>query len=446
MSQVVHHSAWSEVLTESFNQRVQRLPNDQNSFFYQVRKRALTNFNQLGLPTLKNEAYKYTPITGVLSKTFDFRQPPTTPTLTSKAIEQALFNTMDAHHIVLLNGKFSEKHSFINGQRKDLVILNFQEAYRQYGEVFRNHFARHANDETDAFTALNTALFEDGVFIKVADHTVIEKPLIVYHITDANLHNTITYPRLLVLAGEHSQCSVGEFYPTVGTQASFVNTVSEIMLAENAHVAYYKLQTHKGNAYQVGNTQCYQAKQSVLNTYTITLEGVFMRNNLNVVLNAEHCETNMYGLYLLRRKQHVDNHTTVDHQKPHAFSNELYKGIINEQATGVFNGKIYVRPHAQKTNAFQSNNNILLSKYATIHAKPQLEIWADDVKCSHGSTTGQLDRQQLFYLRARGIHEKTARNILLKAFAHEVIEKVRLAALKDYLNNALDEKLNALHS
>lgn len=446
MSQIIHHSAWREVLRESFSQQMQRLPNDQNSFFYKVKKRAFTTFNQLGLPTLKDEAYKYTPVTGVLSKTFDLSQPPTTATLASQAIEQALLKTIDAYHIVLLNGQFSEKHSLMNGQRKDVAILSFQEAYRQYGEVFCNHFARHTSDEKDAFTALNTALFADGVFIKIADHTVIKKPLLVYHITDATTPCTITYPRLLVVVGKHSQCSIGEFYPTIGLQASFVNTVSEIMLAENAHIDYYKLQTDIEHAYQIGNTQCYQDKQSVLNTHTITLDGVLIRNNLNVVLNAEHCETNMYGLYLLRRKQHVDNHTVVDHQKPHSLSNELYKGIISEQATGVFNGKIYVRPHAQKTNAFQANNNILLSNYATIHAKPQLEIWADDVKCSHGNTTGQLDRQQLFYLRTRGLHEKTARNILLKAFIHEVIEKVQLAALKDYLNNLLEEKLNALHS
>ena len=217
----------------------------------------------------------------------------------------------------------------------------------------------------------------------------------------------------------------------------FTNAVAEVILQRSAQMNYYVLQTKMGHQhYQVNTTQCQQAQHSTLNTYTFTWSGALVRNNLSSTIDAPHSEANMYGLYYLRRQQHVDNCTTIDHRKPHTYSNELYKGIMMDKSTGIFNGRIYVRPEAQKTNALQTNNNLVLSNHATLHTKPQLEIWADDVKCSHGATTGRFDAEQLFYLRTRGLQENTAQRLLRQAFASEVIDKIPLATLREQLHSS----------
>ena len=220
------------------------------------------------------------------------------------------------------------------------------------------------------------------------------------------------------------------------------NQVDEIILGENAQGSLYKIQDDCETSYAVGETKVYQPNNSRFSAITITLNGAVIRNNLNIDVDGEGCEANMYGLYLTKGKTHVDNQTEVDHIKPNSYSNELYKGIMDENSKGVFNGKIYVRREAQKTNAFQSNNNVLLSDTATVNTKPQLEIWADDVKCSHGCTIGQLDEEAVFYLRSRGIEEDSARAMILRAFAREVLEKIEYQGLKEYVENEITKRLS----
>lgn len=409
---------------------------------YRAKQQAWHTFGQLGFPSLKNEAYKYTPITDTLAEVFDLSQPSAASELTQEAILPLLHHQMDAYQLVLLNGQFSTTHSKLSNPEQPLQILTFTEAYQQRQALFLQHFDQYAQDEVDAFAALNTALFEEGIFIHIPDHAVLDKPLFIYHITDARANQGLTYPRLLIAAGQNSQASLVTSWHTLGQHPGFTNAVTEIMLGKDARLDYYTLQTHMGQAYHVNTTQCYQASQSVLNNYTFTWDGLLVRNNLNIHIDAPHSEANLYGLYCLDGQQHADNHTMVNHAKPYTQSHELYKGILAGKATGVFNGRIYVRSEAQKTNAFQASNNLVLTDQATIHTKPQLEIWADDVKCSHGATTGQLDETQLFYLSTRGIPADTARHMLLSAFASDVIDRVPLLALKHYLNQALETKLS----
>ncbi len=399
--------------------------------FYAMRQQALRDFKEHGLPTFKDEAYKYTPIASLLTAYFDANQPTTPVKTTPEGITAVCYHDMDAYHVVLCNGRVS--HTQLEGHEQFIQVLTFQEAYQQQQPEFLQHFAQ-AQSKTDAFTALNTALFEEGLFIHITDHAIVDKPLVLYHYTAASTYQPMTHPRLLIVAGKYSQASIITSWQTIG----FTNAVAEVVLQESAQLDYYSLQTKMGcQNHQVNTTQCQQAQKSKLNTYTLTWSGALVRNNLNISINAPYSETNMYGLYCLRGQQHVDNCTMVDHRQPHTYSNELYKGIMMEESTGVFNGRIYVRPEAQKTNAFQTNNNLVLSSNATLHTKPQLEIWADDVKCSHGATTGQLDEEQLFYLRTRGLHEDTARYLLRQAFADEVINKIPLATLRTQLHNSL---------
>ena len=417
-------------LEQALIQRFETL--DSNHPCYTTRQQAVKEFKQQGLPTLKDEAYKYTPIARLLATYLDLRKPVTSVQSAPAEVPAVRYHPLDAYHIVLLNGRLSTQHTRLAGHEQFMQVLTFQEAYQQ--PAFLAHFAQHAQGKADPFIALNTALFEEGLFIHLTDHAIVAKPLIIYHFTAGSAHQSMTYPRLLVVAGKHSQASIITSWQTTG----FTGAVAEVVVEADARLDYYTLQTQMGQeAYQVHTTQCYQAQQSRMNSYTFTGSGALVRNNLHTMLAAAYSETNMYGLYCLQGQQHVDNFTTVDHRKPHTYSNELYKGIMMDASKGVFNGRIYVRPEAQKTNAWQTNNNLVLSDQATLHTKPQLEIWADDVKCSHGATTGQLDEEQLFYLRTRGLQEGTARSLLRQAFASEVIDKVPLAALQTQLYDSL---------
>jgi Fe-S cluster assembly protein SufD len=239
-----------------------------------------------------------------------------------------------------------------------------------------------------------------------------------------------------------SQLSVIEKSDSIGKQPVFHNFTEEWVVSEKAHLEYCKIQNDDNNHYQITNTVIHQHSTSLLNTFTLTLAGQLIRNNLNIIIDGEHCESHFYGLYLLNGNTLADNHTVVDHRKPNSFSNELYKGIMDGNSKGVFNGKIFVRPHAQKTNAFQSNRNILVSDHASVNTKPQLEIWADDVKCSHGCTSGQLDEEAMFYLRSRGISAPTAQAMLLYAFAREVLTPIQNESLKSYLDQLIAERLH----
>ncbi len=419
---------------EKYSSLTSGLNGEQTADLSQLRHKALDSFNSQGFPQNKSEEYKYTPITKTLLKSLRTDEPQVMEPQTVPPFNEYLLPDLQGHLVVFWNGRLVYcTDDLPHG-------LSIEPIDPQGNSLAESGIGTIANYQKDAFTALNTALFNHGAFIRVAEGSIIDEPVVLYHLWDNKANYMQT--RHLVMAEANSQSQVVEIYRcTSGTENTFHNTVTEVTVDKNAHFSYHKVQTECGENIHVGNTHISQASDSTVKCTTITTEGRMVRNNLNLTVDGSNCESHMYGLYLLHGTNHVDNHTTVDHRLPHSYSNELYKGIINDRAAGVFNGKIFVRQDAQKTNAFQSNKNLLLSDHASMNTKPQLEIWADDVKCSHGATTGQLDDEQLFYLRARGLDKQQARSLLLYAFAQETLEQVTSPVLKDYLDQVIQARL-----
>lgn len=403
------------------------------------RTSALQQFKKLGLPGTKHEEYRFTPILRHLEKNFSWNTKNTESSLSS--IADYLIPELETNVIVLVNGRFNALLSKIVSLDSEITISTLSEAVAAENPAIQKHFNKYLNSETDAFAAMNSALWQEGVFIYVPQNTVVSKPVFVLQINDATQGQVITQTRILAVVEKGSSVSIIEKSDSIGTSFTFHNFAEEWIVEDEAHLEYCKIQNDAGKICQVSNSVIHQSTSSKLNTFTLTLNGQLVRNNLQILIDGEHCESHFYGLYLLNGNTLADNHTVVDHKKPNSFSNEMYKGIMDGNSKGVFNGKIYVRPHAQKTNAFQSNRNILISDTATVNTKPQLEIWADDVKCSHGCTSGQLDEEALFYLRSRGISETNAKAMLLYAFAAEVLEPIQNETLKAYLDHLIAERL-----
>ena len=401
-----------------------------------IRTECYRHLQQTGLPGPKHEEYRYTPLTRTLEK-LDFNKE-------KRTVKPGVFDDdfrlpeVEAVSLVFINGVFDEARSSVE-TLDGLIIKPLAEAFEE--GIGLNHFTRIADYRKDAFVAWNTLTWDNGLYIEVRDNMVVNKPVIVYHLTDATEQQIVTVNRNLIVVGKNAGLTVVQKYNSEGSKPNYVNTVTEAFVSDNSRLDHYSLQDKIGNQIQFNQTQVLQQNSSRVNSYVFTLHGKLIRNNLGLALDGQGCESHMYGLYLLNGDTLADNHTVADHVKPNSFSNELYKGIMDDRSRGVFNGKIYVRPDAQKTNAFQSNRNILLSDDARINTKPQLEIWADDVKCSHGCTTGQLDEEALFYLRSRGIPKPTAKAMLLYAFAGELIEAVALPPVKQYLVKIVRERL-----
>lgn len=404
------------------------------------RREAWEQFRQLELPTSKSEEYRFTPVTRYLEKNFNWKID--NPESTVSSVEECLIPHLDANVIVLVNGRYNASLSKIISPQSEVTITALSEAFRTGHPAIKAHYNKHLNNQSDAYAALNSAAWQEGVFIYVGKNTVVGKPVFILQLNDAAQSQVITQTRVFAVLEKESSVTVIEKSDTTGNQVAFHNFAEEWIVSEGAHLEYCKIQNDAGKICQVSNSVIYQANNSKLNTFTLTLSGQLIRNNLSILIDGENCESHFYGLYLLAGSTHADNHTVVDHRKPNSFSNEMYKGIMDGNSKGVFNGKIYVRPHAQKTNAFQSNRNIIVSDSATINTKPQLEIWADDVKCSHGCTSGQLDEEALFYLRSRGISETNAKAMLLYAFAAEVLAPIQNETLKVYLDNLIAERLH----
>src|SRR5258706_4468311 len=403
------------------------------------RTEALQHFQKLGLPGNKTEEYRFTPITKALEKNFNFDQANPIDSKI-KSIDPFLIPDLEASIIVFINGIYTSDFSKVISPENEIKISDLRKAVNQ--DEAPIYFEKYLKTSADTFSALNSALWQDGVFVQVPAQTKVEKPLLILHINDAEKSQSISHTRLVVVLEEGSELTLIERSGSTGENNIFHTFAEEIIVKENASLDYVKIQNDEGKLHQVANTMIHQSDKSKLNTFTLTLSGALIRNNFNIAIDGENCESHFYGLYLLNGSTLADNHTVVDHLKPNSYSNELYKGVMDGNSKGVFNGKIFVRPHAQKTNAFQSNRNILLTDTATINTKPQLEIWADDVKCSHGCTSGQLDEEALFYLRSRGISLNEAKAILLYAFAVETLQPIKNPALKNYLDSLIAKRLN----
>ena len=414
-----------------------------------ARQSAFDKFRLLGFPSIRNEDWKYTNISRYLREEFALSglvagdESLAAVSAPADVVQKATIPGFDACQIVLVNGVWDG--NFRGALPKGIEVFKVAEVlkdpqfagYFEAGKWGNQHFAH-----------LNTALFTDGLFVRVKDGAAVEKPLHVIHVFTAE-RNLFIQPRHVWVVGRNAQASVVESVVSGGAGVSgagdvklWVNSLTEIFAQTDAKFDHVVLQTAGAGVRLVQHTTVRQRKQSLYNNYTFTLPGAeLVRNDLQARLEEDHTETHLYGLYLAAGGQLVDNHTLVDHQKPHCFSNELYKGVLLEKSTGVFNGKVYVHQDAQKTNAFQQNNNLVISKQATIDSKPELEIYADDVKCSHGSTVGQFSEEALFYLRARGLSEEKAKALLINAFAFDVTEKLKNEAVEAYVNELISQHI-----
>lgn len=409
---------------------------------HQLRSEAMKNFDKLGFPTIRHEEWKYSNVSNLVKQTFDFH---TKTDFNQSDLDKIAMPHLTGNVLYFINGVYNPEISIIATPESKLKVVSFSEAMATQPELIEGYFGKYANYQTDAFTALNTALSNDGVVVQVADNKIVEEPIIIRFISDARMANVGSQPRNLIVVGKNSQVKIAEAYRTVGDEAAFVNTVTEIVVGESAMVDYYKVQDESDKSYHIGTTQVYQQTKSYFYAATATLNGGFVRNNLNVVLDGEHIESHLFGLYVPNGKQHIDNHTLVDHRKPNCESNELYKGILMDKSTGVFNGKIFVQEDAQKTNAYQNCRNVVTSDEAIMNTKPQLEIWADDVKCSHGTTTGQLNDEAIFYMQSRGIPKKEAIRLQLLAFAQDVVSQIKIDSIREYIEALILEKLDGVN-
>ncbi|MDB4922508.1 Fe-S cluster assembly protein SufD [Mucilaginibacter sp.] len=406
-----------------------------------VRLKGFDTFTNSGLPSLRNEEWKYTNISSLFNKEYHVAAVDEKPVLSDVDFLR-LPGHSGANELVFVNGRFMPTLSTIRSPDNQLTLMPLEDAANGiYKELVKEHLGQSSKYLKDGIHALNTSFISGGVFIHIAKKQQLEHPIYLYHVSDARDHHTLSQPRSLVYAGEGSKLQLVETYQTIGTADSFTNQVMEVVVNNDTRMEYYKLQNDSANASQVSTTHIRQAGRSYVHAVTITLNGGMIRNNMNLVLDAAGNETHLYGLYLLNGRTHADNHTLVDNRMPNCFSNQLYKGIVDDNATAVFNGKIMVQPQAQKTNAYQSNKNILLTDQASINTKPQLEIFADDVKCSHGCTVGQLDETALFYLRARGIPKENAQAMLLQAFTADILVQVKPLLLREHIRQLITVQL-----
>ena len=440
MSTTTEKVTFKDRLVSLFGAESKNLFGADSSAIMDKRNAAIESFAKLGFPNKKNEEYKYTNIEAALKGDFVIADAPAR-NLTSKEIEplRLIGNTA---LIVLVNGVYSPSLSSIADLGAGITVDSLSNAYRSNKELVEKHFGIYANVAADAMVALNSAFARDGVFIHIAKNSVLETPVHILNIATAHAH-ILVQPRNLIIIEKGAKATILESFETVDLGAkAFTNSVTEILVEENASLDNYRIQNECDNGLQLNTVEVCQKSGSYFSTNTITLSGSLVRNNLNVVLADKNIESHLFGLYLLDGNQHIDNHTLVDHRMPHCNSNELYKGIIDGKATAVFNGKIFVRQDAQKTNAFQSNKNVLLSDDATINTKPQLEIYADDVKCSHGTTTGRMDEEALFYLQSRGIGRDSAKKLLMHAFAKEVVDAIKLEDLRERVAGLISARLS----
>ncbi len=426
----------TDLYLDSFAQLQEEVEGKQPPWLQQIRQAAISRFSELGFPTPRQEEWKYTevaPIRRTAFKPAGYER----NGLTSERLNELSFGNLQCPRLVFVNGHYSAELSSLNGLPKSVQVQSLAVVLEQDPDRVEAHLARYADYQDHPFVALNTALIQDGALIHVPKGEVIDEPIHLLYLSTAAEEAIAIHPRNLIIAEGGSQVAVLESYVGLQEGVYLTNSVTEIVAAENTVVDHYKVHQESKEAFHIATLQVHQERDSTVRAFNGTLGGELTRNEVNVVLDGEGAECTLDGLYLISGKQHVDNHTRLEHAKPHCGSREMYKGILSEKATGVFHGRIVVLPGAQKTDSKQTNNNLLLSDEALINTKPQLEIYADDVKCTHGATIGQLDPDAIFYLRSRGIDETTARSLLIYAFASQVINRIKV----DLVRTKLDEYL-----
>jgi len=403
--------------------------------FIKVRELALEFLKESEFPTTKDELWKYTSVNSIIKDEFK-----PLSSINNESIEAHKIPGLDVYQMVFINGFFAPHFSTtFEDEHGEFILMNINEAKAKFGQFMENYFGTLAKAKSSAFNALNAAYSQDGVYLYVTGGFKLDKPVHVIFLNEGA--KVSSQPRNLVVMGKNSKAELIVSHDTIETENALTNSISEFVLLDGAKLTVNKLQYENENTNHISTDAAYQQKNSQFVINTFPLSGKLIRNNLHIQLDGQNADAKLFALNYLSGKEHVDNSTFVEHIKPHCTSTELYKSVVNDQSTSVFNGKIKVHKDAQKTQAFQSNANIVNDDDAKAYAKPELEIYADDVKCSHGSTTGQFDNEALFYLRARGIKESSAKKLLLHAFAAEVLDNVENGVLREFIEKKIEKKL-----
>jgi len=411
---------------------------DVESPVHDIRIEAIKNFEDLGFPTKRQEAWKYTSLNSVLKHDYSVF-PKVEKALEYATVQPYFLNDIDSYKIVFVDGKYSSHLSETTHDGIDVCLMSSALNKPKYQLIIQNYFNKAA--QNDGLTSLNTAFSNEGAYIHIPKNKVVAKPIQIVHFATGTEGALMLQPRNLIVVEENSHVQIIERHQSLTDNPVLTNSVTEIFTNKRAIVDYYKLQNDKETASLIDNTYVEQKQESLAKVHTFSFGGKLTRNNLNFFQKGERMDSTLKGITITGNKQHVDHHTLVHHIEPNCESHQDYKGIFGDASTGVFNGKVIVEKEAQKTNAFQANNNILLTDKASINTKPQLEIFADDVRCSHGCTIGQLDESALFYMRSRGIPEKEARALLMYAFGNDVLDSVKIPELKQRVTKLIAAKL-----
>jgi len=412
---------------------------DVQSELYNVRNSAIKNFENKGFPTKKEEAWKYTSLNAILKNDYTVF-PKSENAIEFKDVKKYFLHEIDTYKVVFIDGIFSSHLSSTTHDGIDVCLMSSALTKPKYKMIIDNYFNKVASKD-ESLTSLNTAFASEGAYINIPKSKVADKPIEIMYFSTGNEAALMVQPRNLVIVGENSHVQIIERHQSLSDNPVLTNSVTEIFAQKRAIVDYYKIQNDNHKANLIDNTYVSQKQESHVSVQTFSFGGNLTRNNLNFYHLGERLTSTLNGITIIGEKQHVDHYTLVHHAQPNCESFQDYKGIFADSSTGVFNGKVYVEKEAQKTNAFQQSNNILLSDKATINAKPQLEIFADDVKCSHGCTVGQLDETAMFYMQQRGIPKKEAKALLMYAFANSVIENVKIPELKQRITKIIANKL-----
>ncbi len=427
-------------LLQLFDTSENRITANDIPFVTQLRKDAIEQFRQKGFPTSKDEKWRHSPVEDITEDLFDVLIEPASFSRDLEEMFRCEVHNFDTRIISLLNGWYTDLENLITVLPDGIVYGSISAAMKRYPEVFKQYYGALADINCNGFVCANTALAQDGVFIMVPDGVEATQTLQLIKMIDRR-EKTFIQSRNLIILGNNSKLSLMHCDDSINQFSSLINTVTEIFVGENARFELYKLQNINNQSALINSTFIRQEAHSSIRTNTLSFNGGMIRNNINVSLDGEFAEADVLGLYLMDRSQHIDNQIYINHNAPHCTSNEKFKGILDDESSAVFNGYIHVARQAQKTNAYQNNNNILLKRTATVDTMPFLEIYADDVKCSHGATIGQLDQEAMFYLRSRGISASNARLLLMYAFAADIIGYITIEALQKRIDDMVKKRL-----
>ena len=413
--------------TKFINERVSSNP----SWLTSIREEGFSAFNDLGFPTTRDEDWRFTNVAPIARTSFElslngYKEP------TSEDIAKFMFEGSTSGTLVFINGVYAPALSTIGELPEGVIVSNLAKAIEQHEDLVKEHLAKYAEVKDEAFTALNNSFFEDGGFIYIPRGTVLDDPLHLLYISVGAEKPRVTNPRNLIIAEENAQADVVEQYVSLEENVYLSNVVTELIVGENSTLGHYLIERESKKSFNVSTLRAEQGRNSNIRSHSVLLGGAIVRNNVHPVLAGEGCDSLINGLFMSTGRQHMDNYMKVEHASPHSDSRQFYNGILDGRSRGVFHGRIVVHEDAQKTDAKQTNRNLLLSDHAQIDTKPQLEIYADDVKCTHGATIGQVDEDAIFYLRSRGIPQEASRDIILNAFTNETLDSMALEPVKKY--------------